>query len=186
MLTARAQIVYHYNDEGVDGLVVDESDEHAALRATLFEHGAALLKLARPKEALEARAGVRVGDGRDGRPMSKEQLKELFDVSKAHCRAAQAHEQLEFGLAVEAPPRGGGRRRAQAHGARARASAAARRSGGARRESTQGAARPRGGRRALRAAGRAAGAPAGGGGGGAESGGGGGAKAGAATSPSAT
>ena len=97
------QIVYHYNDEGVDGLVVDESDEHAALRATLLSNtAAALLKLARPKEALAAAAqACALAQGAN---VSKEQLKEFgFDVTKAHFRAAQAHEQLkEFGLALEA------------------------------------------------------------------------------------
>ena len=86
------QIVYHYNDEGVDGLVVDESDEHAALRATLLSNtAAALLKLARPKEALAACAQACAVAPAGA------------DVSKAHYRAAQAHEQLkEFGLALEA------------------------------------------------------------------------------------
>ena len=175
------QIVYHYNDEGVDGLVVDESDEHAALRATLLSNtAAALLKLARPKEALEACArACALAMGRDGRPMSKEQLKELgFDVSKAHYRAAQAHEQLkEFGLALEALGRaaaGGGepklmareRARVQRLADQAERDAKARKAQLDREAAAE----------ALRAAGTPLAAPAkAGGGGGGESGGGGGA-----------
>ena len=71
---------------------VDKTAELAALRATLLSNtAAALLKLARPKEALEACAqACTVAPAGAG-------------VSKAHYRAAQAHEQLkEFGLALEA------------------------------------------------------------------------------------
>ena len=58
---------------------VDKTAELAALRSTLLSNtAAALLKLARPKEALEACArACALAMGRDGRPMSKEPLKEL-------------------------------------------------------------------------------------------------------------
>ena len=80
---------------------VDKTAELAALRSTLLSNtAAALLKLARPKEALE-KCALAVNVAPSG-----------HDTSKAHYRAAQAHEQLkEFGLALEALSRaaaGGG------------------------------------------------------------------------------
>ena len=81
-----------------------KSDALAALRATLLSNtAAALLKLARPRRRWRRARGRARWRWAHGRPMSKSSSGAWLDVSKAHYRAAQAHEQLkEFGLALEA------------------------------------------------------------------------------------
>ena len=138
-----------------------DAAELGALRATLLEHGGGAACWRGPS-AGGGRAACALAQGANA---SKEQLKELgFDVTKAHFRAAQAHEQLRSLASRSALA---ARRRAAASPlkARARAIAAARRSGGARRQARKAQLDREAAAEALRAAGmpsRAAGGREGG------------------------